>query len=186
VFEEVGFIHLLTKELWNGHPCCAFGSSTEFITQNPNTFAALYRAVLTAAAMAREPKNRELIAKVIAPPQYLNQPETVLTQVLTGKFADGLGNVRDVPDRVDFDPMPWQSMAVWMLTQMKRWGYLKTDVNYKQVAEKVFLLTDAKKQMKALDMKMPDGAYPKFSVMGKPFDADKPDAYLASFAIKRV
>jgi nitrate/nitrite transport system substrate-binding protein len=39
----------------DGHPCCAFGTSTEFIQQNPNTFAALYRSVLTAAAMARKP-----------------------------------------------------------------------------------------------------------------------------------
>jgi len=186
VFEEAGFIHLLTKELWNGHPCCAFGTSTEFIQKNPNTFAALYRAVLTAAAMAREAKNRELIAKVISPQAYLNQPETVLTQVLTGKFADGLGNVRTVPDRADFDPIPWQSMAVWMLTQMKRWGYLKGDVNYKQIAEKVFLLTDAKKQMKALDQKVPEGAYPKFTIMGKVFDPEKAAAYADSFAIKKA
>ena len=185
VFEEVGFIHLLTKDLWNGHPCCAFGTSTEFIQKNPNTFAALYRAVLTSAAMAREAKNRELIAKVIAPQAYLNQPETVIAQVLTGKFADGLGNVKNVPDRADFDPMPWQSMAVWMLTQMKRWGYVKGDVNYKQIAEKVFLLTDAKKVMKSLDMKVPEGAYPKFTIMGKVFDPEKPDAYLSGFAIKR-
>lgn len=186
VFEEAGFIHLLTKELWNGHPCCAFGTSTEFIQKHPNTFAALYRAVMTAAAMAREAKNRELIAKVIAPQQYLNQPETVIAQVLTGKFADGLGNVRNVPDRADFDPIPWQSMAVWMLTQMKRWGYLKGDVDYRKIAEQVFLLTDAKKTMKALDMKAPDGAYPKFSVMGKVFDPDKPEPYIAGFAIKRT
>jgi len=185
VFEEAGFIHLLTKELWNGHPCCAFGTSTEFIQKNPNTFAALYRAVLTAAAMAREAKNRELIAKVISPQAYLNQPETVLTQVLTGKYADGLGNVRTVPDRADFDPIPWQSMAVWMLTQMKRWGYLKGEVNYKQIAEKVFLLTDAKKQMKALDQKVPEGAYPKFTIMGKVFDPEKAAAYADSFAIKK-
>lgn len=186
VFEEVGFIHILTKELWNGHPCCAFGTSTEFIQKNPNTFAALYRAVLTSAAMAREAKNRELIAKVIAPQQYLNQPETVIAQVLTGKFADGLGNVKNVPDRADFDPMPWQSMAVWMLTQMKRWGYLKGDVNYRQIAEKVFLLTDAKKTMKSLDMKVPEGAYPKFTIMGKVFDPEKAEAYAGSFAIKRT
>jgi nitrate/nitrite transport system substrate-binding protein len=189
VFEEVGFIHILTKELWNGHPCCAFGTSSEFIQKNPNTFIALYRAVLTAAAMAREAKNRELIAKVIAPQAYLNQPETVIAQVLTGKFADGLGNVKVVPDRADFDPMPWQSMAVWILSQMKRWGYLKGDVNYKQIAEKVFLLTDAKKQMKALDQAVPEdkaGGYPKFKVMGKEFDPTKPDAYVNSFAIKRA
>ena len=185
VYEEVGFIHILTKDLWAGHPCCAFGTSTEFIQKNPNTFAALFRAVLNAAAMAREAKNRELIAKVIAPQAYLNQPEAVIAQVLTGRFADGLGNVKNVPDRADFDPIPWQSMAVWMLTQMKRWGYLKGDVAYKDIAERVFLLTDAKKQMKALDMKVPDGAYPKFSVMGKPFDPDKAEAYAQSFAIKR-
>ena len=186
VFEEVGFIHLLTKELWNGHPCCAFGTSTEFIQKNPNTFAALYRAVLTAAAMARQPSNRELIAKVIAPQAYLNQPETVIAQVLTGKFADGLGNVQNVPDRADFDPIPWPSMAVWILTQMKRWGYVKGAVDYKQIAERVFLLTDARKHMKALDMKVPDGAYPKFIVMGKVFDPDKAAAYADSFAIKRA
>ncbi|MBL8302747.1 MAG: ABC transporter substrate-binding protein [Ideonella sp.] len=186
VFEEVGFIHLLTKELWNGHPCCAFGTSTEFIQKNPNTFAALYRAVLTASAMARKAENRELIAKVISPQAYLNQPETVIAQVLTGKFADGLGNVKTVPDRADFDPIPWQSMAVWMLTQMKRWGYVKGTVDYKQIAEKVFLLTDAKRVMKSLDMKAPDGAYPKFSVMGKVFDPEKPEPYIDSFAIKRT
>lgn len=186
VFEEAGFIHLLTKELWDGHPCCAFGTSTEFIEKNPNTFIALFRAVLTAAAMARKAENRELIAKVISPQAYLNQPETVLTQVLTGKFADGLGNVKNVPDRADFDPIPWQSMAVWMLTQMKRWGYVKGEVNYKQIAERVFLLTDAKKHMKALDMKVPQGAYPKFTVMGKVFDPEKAETYVQGFAIKRT
>ncbi|MDN6886710.1 CmpA/NrtA family ABC transporter substrate-binding protein [Variovorax sp. CAN2819] len=186
VFEEIGFIHLLTKDLWNGHPCCAFGTSTKFIEKNPNTFAALVRSVLTASAMARDPKNRELIAKVIAPAQYLNQPETVLMQVLTGKFADGLGNIRTVPDRADFDPIPWQSMAVWMLTQMKRWGYVKGDINYRQIAEKVFLLTDAKKRMKDLGQAVPDGAYPKFTIMGKVFDPAKPDDYLKSFAIAKT
>jgi nitrate/nitrite transport system substrate-binding protein len=186
VFEEVGFIHVLTKELWNGHPCCAFGTSAEFIRTNPNTFAALYRAVLNAAAMAREARNRELIAKVISPQAYLNQPETVVAQVLTGRFADGLGGVQTVPDRADFDPMPWPSMAVWMLTQLQRWGYIKGDVNYKQIAEQVFLLTDAKKQMQSLGMTPPAGAYPKFTIMGKVFDPEKAAAYANSFAIRKA
>jgi nitrate/nitrite transport system substrate-binding protein len=186
VYDEVGFIHILSRDIWDGHPCCAFGVSEEFIKENPNTYAALFRAVLTAAAMAREARNRELIAKVIAPPQYLNQPEAVLMQVLTGRFADGLGNVRNVPERADFDPVPWQSMAVWMMTQMQRWGYLKGDVNYRQIAEQVFLLTDAKKYMKELGQPVPDGAYKKFKVMGKEFDPAKPAEYLKSFAIHRM
>jgi nitrate/nitrite transport system substrate-binding protein len=188
VFDEVGFIHILSKEIWDGHPCCAFGVPTEFIQQNPATFAALYRSVLTAAAMARDPKNRELIAKVIAPAQYLNQPEAVLNQVLTGTFADGLGNVRKVPERADFDPVPWHSMAVWMLTQMQRWGYLKGDVNYRQIAERVFLMTDAAKHMKDLGQpSTPASAgYRKFKVMGKEFDPAKAAEYARSFAIAKA
>ncbi len=185
VYDEVGFIHILSKEIWDGHPCCAFGVPDAMIKDAPNTFAALYRAVLTAARMARDPKNRSLIAKVIAPPNYLNQPETVIEQVLTGKFADGLGKVQNVPDRADFDPFPWHSMAVWILTQMKRWGYAKGDLNYKQIAEQVFLVADARKYMAQLDMKAPAASYAKFKVMGKEFDPAQPEKYLGSFAIKK-
>ena len=48
----------------------------------------------------------------------------LLEQVLTGVYPDGLGNTKNVPDRIDFDPFPYHSMAIWILTQMKRWGYI--------------------------------------------------------------
>lgn len=185
VYDEVGFIHILSRELWDGHPCCAFGTSDEFVKQNPNTFAALFRAVLNAAATTRDPANRSTVAKAIAPAAYLNQPETVVEQVLTGTFADGLGGVQKVPNRADFDPVPWHSMSVWILTQMKRWGYVKGDIDYKALSEQVFLLTDAKKHMKDVGMTVPDGAYRKFTVMGKEFDPSKPEAYINGFAMKR-
>jgi len=186
VYDEVGFIHILSKEIWDGHPCCAFGVSEEFIKQNPNTFAALYRSILSASFIASMPKDRELIAKLIAPAQYLNQPEAVLGQVLTGKFADGLGNVKNVPDRANFDPVPWQAMAVWMLTQMKRWGYVKGDVDYQQIAEKVFLLTDARKQMTAAGWRPPDQLSKRIRVMGREFDPGKAEEYARSFPINRI
>jgi nitrate/nitrite transport system substrate-binding protein len=186
VYDEVGFIHILSKEIWDGHPCCAFGVTDEFIRTNPNTFAALYRAILSASFIASQPKDRELIAKLIAPTQYLNQPETVLAQVLTGKFADGLGNVRNVPDRANFDPVPWQSMAVWMLTQMRRWGYVKGDVDYKRIAEKVFMLTDAKKQMALAGWRPPEAPTRRIKVMGRTFDPDRADEYARSFPIHRL
>ena len=186
VYDEVGFIHILSKEIWDGHPCCAFGVSDEFIKQNPNTFAALYRALISAAYMAKEPSNRALIAKSIAPAAYLNQPETVINQVLTGKYADGLGGVKNVPDRANFEPVPWHSMAVWILTQMKRWGYVKGDVNYKQIAEKVFMITDAKKYMAEAGWQAEAGNYKRFKVMGKDFDPMKPEEYIKSFKINKL
>lgn len=80
-----------------------------------------------------------------------------------------------------FDVMPWHSVAIWMLTQMKRWGYLKENINYQNIAEQVFLLTDAKRQMTAMGYALRDE--PEIKVMGKPFDATRPDEYLKSFAI---
>lgn len=186
VYDEVGFIHLLTKELWDGHPCCSFGASTQFIKENPNSFAALFRAVLKAAALSRDPANRKTIAESIAPANYLNQPVPVVEQVLTGRYADGLGNVKNDPARIDFDPFPWYSMATWILSQMKRWGYIKGDVRWKELTEQVYLLTDARKHMAAMGYKPPSESHKKIIVMGKVFDHTAPDAYVASFAIKRA
>jgi nitrate/nitrite transport system substrate-binding protein len=186
VFDGIGFIHTLTKDIWDGHRCCAFGTCTEFIEMNPNTFAALQHAIMNASILASQSGARNQIVKAIAPPAYLNQPEELLVQVMTGQFPDGLCNNRNVPDRVFFNPTPWQSMAVWTLTQMRRWGYIKAGVDYKQIAEKVFMLTDAKKQMVMSGWRAPDGAYRNHRIMGKMFDPNKPEENLRSFAIHNM
>jgi nitrate/nitrite transport system substrate-binding protein len=186
VYDGIGFIHLLSKEIWDGHPCCAFAASRQFIDENPNTFLALFRAIIDATTFASNPSNRVEIAKAIAPRNYLNQPETVVQQVLTGTYADGLGGVQRVPDRIDFNPFPWHSMAVWILTQMKRWGYVKGDIDYAKVAEEVYLATDAQKVMTEMGLKPPTSTYAKYTIMGKEFDPAMPDQYVNSFAIKRV
>jgi nitrate/nitrite transport system substrate-binding protein len=186
VYDGVGFIHLLSKEIWDGHPCCAFAASKEFVTQYPNTYRALLRAIMEATAFATKLENRKQIAEAIAPANYLNQPVTVVEQVLTGTFADGLGNVRKEPNRIDFDPFPWPSFATWILTQMKRWGQIKGDVDYARIAREVFLATDAARLMKEAGLKPPAASGKTIVVMGKAFDAAKPDAYIASFPIKRM
>jgi nitrate/nitrite transport system substrate-binding protein len=186
VYDGVGFIHVLSKDIWDRHPCCAFAASREFVTTMPNTYAALLKAIIDATAFATKPENRKQIAEAIAPANYLNQPVTVVEQVLTGTFADGLGSVRTVPDRIDFDPFPWESFAVWILTQMKRWGQIKGDVDYKSVAREVFLATDTAKLMQDVGLVPPTTTSKTFVVMGKPFDPDKPEDYVASFAIKRA
>jgi nitrate/nitrite transport system substrate-binding protein len=185
VFDNVGFIHVLSKEIWDGHPCCAFAASKEFVTTSPNTYAALLKSIIDATAFASKAENRKQIAQAIAPANYLNQPETVLEQILTGTFADGLGNIRRDPKRVDFDPFPWQSFAIWIMTQMKRWGQLKSDVDYKAVADQVFLATDTAKLMKEVGLTPPTTTSKTFVVMGKTFDPSKPEEYINSFAIKR-
>ena len=125
-------------------------------------------------------------AEAIAPANYLNQPVTVVEQVLTGTFADGLGKVQKVPDRIDFDPFPWHSFAVWILTQMKRWGQVKGDIDYAGIASQVYLATDATRLMKEAGLTPPTTTTKSFSVMGKTFDPAKPEDYLNSFKIRKA
>lgn len=186
VYDGIGFIHLLSKQIWDGHPCCAFAVSRAFIAENPNTFVAISKAIVDATGYANKADNRKEIADAIAPANYLNQPPVVVEQALTGTYADGLGSVVKAPDRAGFDPFPWESFAVWIMTQMKRWGQLKTDVDYQQVAKQVFLATDAARIMQDLGLAAPAATTKTFVVMGKTFDPAKAADYLASFPIKRT
>ena len=185
VYDGVGFIHMLSKEIWDGHPCCSFSASRAFIAETPNSYAALLRAILDATAYASKAENRKEIAEAIAPANYLNAPVTVLEQVLTGTYADGLGGVKKDPARITFDPFPYESFAVWMMTQMKRWGQIKGDIDYAGVAKQIFLATDAAKAMKDAGLTPPAAPSKSFVVMGKTFDPTKPDDYVNSFAMKR-
>ena len=186
VYEKIGFLHMLTKDIWDGHPCCAFACSKEFATEMPNTYGALFRSIVDATHYSQKQENRAEIAKAISPKNYLNQPEIVVNQVLTGRFVDGVGNtIQDVPDRIDFDPFPWHSMGIWILTQMKRWGYVEGDIDYKGIAEQVYVASDTAAVMKELGYEPPETTYKNHTIMGKVFDYRKPEEYINSFAIKR-
>ena len=98
--------------------------------QLPNTYAALLKAIIDATAFATKAENRKQIAEAIAPANYLNQPVTVLEQILTGTFADGLGNVEARAEPRRFRSVPVGVLRVWIMTQMKRWGQIKGDIDY--------------------------------------------------------
>jgi nitrate/nitrite transport system substrate-binding protein len=164
---------------------CSPRSCGTAIRAAPSRSARNSRARIDATAFASKAENRKEIAKAIAPQNYLNQPETVLEQILTGTYADGLGAVKKDPNRIDFDPFPWNQFAIWILSQMKRWGQLKADIDYAKVAAEVYLATDTAGMMKEMGLTPPDPSRKTIVVMGKAFDPTQPDAYVSSFAIKR-
>ena len=93
VFDGVGFIHVLSKEIWDGHPCCAFAASKEFVTSRRTPMRRCLRRSSTRqhSHQGRKPQADRRSNRA---GEYINQPVTVLEQILTGTFADGLGNVR--------------------------------------------------------------------------------------------
>ena len=186
VYEEAGFIHMLTKELWEGHPCCAFAASDTWIAEHPATFRALNKAIIEAAGYARNPANRPEIARAISERAFLNQPVEVVEAVLTGNFQDGLGNTRDVPDRIDFDPYPWQSFANWISSQLVRWDLqgddrVKTAIaadKYEEVGQEIFLTDLARELAEEVGLNPPTDIYRTETLMFDEFDPANPQDYV--------
>ncbi|HIW46505.1 MAG TPA: ABC transporter substrate-binding protein [Candidatus Yaniella excrementigallinarum] len=121
VAEDIGYIHLLTKDLWDQHPCCSFAVAEDFASSYPNTYTALLRAIGDSALYIDNPDHRAQTATLMSQPAYLGLPEPVLTAVLTGNFADGTGAEHAIPDRIGFQPYPHASYGVWMLDALQRW-----------------------------------------------------------------
>ncbi len=185
VFEGEGFIHKLTKDLWPNHPCCAFAASDEWIDANPNTFRALNKSIIEAAGYASKAENRPEIAKAISERAFLNQPTEVVEAVLTGKFDDGNGQTLDIPDRIDFDPYPWQSFANWISSQLVRWdlqgdGKAKTaiDGKYDEVGKEIFLTDIARELASELGQTPPEEIYKAETLAFDEFDPANPAEYV--------
>lgn len=186
VFEGVGFIHKITKDLWPGHPCCAFAASDKWIDAHPKTFRALNKSIIEAAGYASDPKNRPEIAKAISERAFLNQPVEVVEAVLTGNFDDGNGNKLTVPDRIDFDPYPWQSFANWISSQLVRWdlqgdGKAKQIIpeqGYDKVGKEIFLTDLARDLAKELGQSAPSEIYRTEKLAFDEFDPQNPEAYI--------
>jgi len=184
VYEGIGFIHMLSVDMWRGHPCCTIAMESDFAKKQPNTYAALVRAMLRSAAYLNVAANRDAIVDTLTQQKFLNQPKIVVKQVLTGTYADGLGQVRSEPQRIGFQPFPWPSMAVWILAEMKRWNYIKGDVDYKQIAERVFRATDARAAMQKAGMHPPAEDMQDYEILGRKFDPKRPDAYIRAVSAK--
>ncbi|MCT7961680.1 ABC transporter substrate-binding protein [Laspinema sp. D1] len=178
VYEKVGFIYLLTKDLWDGHPCCSFAASKPWIDEHPSTFRALNKAIIDGCNYARNPENRREIAQAIAAPEYLNQPQSVLEAVLTGTFDDGLGNVQTVNNRIDFDPYPWKSFSYWITAQFARWGMVEAqNISHEAIADEVFLTGLARQLAKQLGQTPPTIILRDEQLKFGLFDPSEPDAY---------
>ncbi len=186
VYEGAGFIHMLTKDLWPGHPCCAFAASDEWIETNPQTFRALNKAIIEAAGYASDPANRVEIAEAISDRAFLNQPVEVVQAVLTGDFEDGNGNTLSIPDRIDFDPYPWQSFANWISSQLVRWDLQGDDLaptiipetGYDEVGTDVFLTDLARELAEELGQSPPSEIYRTEELMFDTFDPADPATYV--------
>lgn len=129
--ESAGAGHVVaTKaELWPLSPDKVLGMRTDWAERNPNTVAALVRALHGAAGWADDPANHGALAELLARPEHVDAPAACFRRALAGRFGTGPeGGPRTIADFIRFHryaaTFPWQCHALWLYAQMVRWGQI--------------------------------------------------------------
>lgn len=190
IFDKVGYTVTTSQDIWTDHPEKVLGTTADFVAKNPNTARAMIMAILDACRYIEANENRAKVAKLIAGKAYVNAPEEVIAGRFVGDYDNGIGKKWKDPNfmkffedgRVNF---PYLSDGMWFLTQHKRWGLLKSDPDYLDVATKINQVKLYSEAASQLGISVPKDVMRTSKLMdGVVWDGKNPAAYAASFKIK--
>lgn len=140
----IGKSIITSYEVWNNSPEKVFGVTRDWANNYPCTHKATIKALIEATQWMDIPDNRKEVVRIISAKEYINAPQSVVENSMTGTWT--YSNEEAPVTMPDFNVFhrysanfPWQSHAVWTLTQMVRWGQLDQAVDFKKVAESVYL-----------------------------------------------
>src|SRR5215813_5821737 len=141
IADGIGFTCTTTQKMWVDHPekVCAF--TEEFATKNPKTVKAVLKALHLAGVHLDDLGNRPAAAEVIGRPTYINCPKEIILDRLLGKYDYGDGRKEQDPHYMIFNARncnyPVKAYGYWWLSQFRRWGMVKGDVQYRQIVDQV-------------------------------------------------
>lgn len=142
VAEDIGRILATGSQLWSHAPEKVLGTTRTYAETEPARLTALIRALDAACRWLDEPANHREAARLLARPSWLDLPAELLLPPLAGQILRAPeGPALDDPDYLVFHRhlanFPWRSHAVWLLTQMLRWGQLAAPVDLLATAREV-------------------------------------------------
>jgi nitrate/nitrite transport system substrate-binding protein len=187
IADGIGFTAVTTQQLWKDHPekVCAF--TEEFAAKNPRTVKAILKGLHLASVHLDKLENRKPAAEVISRPTYINCPPDIILERLLGKYDYGDGRVEQDPNYMIFSDRqanyPHQIYGKWWLSQLRRWGMMKTPPDYAGIAKRVLrsdLYLDA---MKELGVGAAVQEQQQIVLYDGTFDGADPEKYARGFPI---
>ncbi len=191
IVDKIGFTAETTQGLWKDHPEKALGTTAEFVQQYPKTARAMTAAIIDAGRwIDASLSNRQKTAQIVADRAYVNTDMEVIVARMLGRYDNGIGKTWDDPNHMKFYndgqvPFPYLSDGMWFMTQHRRWGLLKEDPDYLEVAKKVNRI-DMYKDAAAM-AKAPVPKEPMRSsklIDGVVWDGRDPKKYAVAFKVK--
>jgi len=144
--QNIGFTHIASQDIWKNHPEKALVVNSNFAASNKEDLKNVMKAIIEACRWLDVMANRKKAAGWLTKPNYVNAPLQVIEARLMGSNDLGcdLGVQKYKDDYMTFYNngivnTPKKSYAMWFMAQYVRFGYLKTDPDYKGIAEKLIL-----------------------------------------------
>ncbi|MDB5527490.1 MAG: nitrate transporter [Devosia sp.] len=180
-----GRIVTTKSRIWRSSPDKVLGMRAAWADANPDTLAALIRALHNAALWCSAPANLPEAARIMAQPQFLDQPADLVGGALTGHLAIGAGATRQVErfyvPYAGAANFPWKSHAVWFYAQMVRWGQVQASPQNLALAAASFRPDLYRAALAPLGVPMPPDDYKIDGLITKPLELATPAGPLLQF-----
>jgi nitrate/nitrite transport system substrate-binding protein len=193
IADGIGITGITTQDIWKDHPEKILGTTAEFVQKNPNTCRAMVAAILDAGRWIDSGlQNKMKMAETVSDRAYVNTSVDVINQRILGRYHNGLGKTWDDPNHMKFFAdgavtYPYLSDGMWFLTQHRRWGLLKTDIDYLAVAKQVNRLDVYAQAAAAAKVSVPkDPMRSSKLIDGVVWDGRNPAQYAAGFKVRAV
>ncbi len=139
----VGRIVAAKQDLWPSAPEKVIATRPEWAASHPETLSRLIVALDAAARWCDRPENHGGLADVLADARYVAAPVDILRRVLRGEFTvDPQGSQRVIDDYFVFHSglanYPRPSKALWVYSQMIRWGQVGHSVEGERLAASAY------------------------------------------------
>ncbi|MCP2730775.1 ABC transporter ATP-binding/substrate-binding protein [Limnofasciculus baicalensis] len=191
VSEELGVVVATDLDIFPSHIEKVLGVREEWANQYPQTHLALVKALLEACEYCDDWRNREEIATLLSQEQYVGVDLKYIRPGFIDPYNRGMRSQPEILHRynqfyVDKSNCPDRVEALWIMTQLARWGITSFPKNWVTILERIWR-TDIFGEA-ARELELPDVERDRMPINlfdGTVFDPDEPIGYLRKLTIKR-
>lgn len=162
VAEETGKILTTKAHIWRSSPEKVLALRASWVEEDEARSAALVRAVYKACCWCDDPSNRSELADLLSRPEYLDRPKSSILPGLDRQLVSGDGSALSIDAFLNFSSraatFPWISHALWLYTQMVRWGEIEATSEGEAIARSTFRPDLYRRALAPLNVPMPSAS----------------------------
>lgn len=158
--KQCGKIITVKSAIWGSSPEKVLAVDDNWAHKNPTALDQLLQALYKAAIWCGEKSNLQNLAELLARPEYLNIRSEILMPGLNNSIIAQTPST-DEKSLGFFEPhagaatFPWQSHALWLYSQMVRWGQLEHCSENVEIARSTFRPDIYRAALSSLDAIIP-------------------------------